>query len=432
MSGEDTPFRQSAERESARDAATAVARALLDAGHIAYFAGGCVRDSFRGDEPKDFDIATSATPEDIKRVFPKARGVGEAFGVMLVRRAGYTVEVATFREDLAYIDGRRPTGVRFADARADAARRDFTINGMFREPLTGEIVDFVRGQDDLQAGIVRAIGDPHARIAEDRLRMLRAVRFAARFGFRIEPQTRAAVEAHASELTMVSRERIGDEVRRMMQHPSRARAASMLEELGLSSAIFETNPVSNPVSTVSWVRLVALPNEITAVEALAAWMLDRLSAESHCEQPRQTQSACEELARRVRCALVLSNDESTLFQAILDRREEFLGWDEARPLAARVRLAARLGTDGALRILAAEKSDLGTRWQARLDLECPSRALPQPILGGDDLIAAGYRPSSLFRVWLDAALDAQIEGQIASKEQALQFVRSLSGATVLP
>lgn len=422
MSLDGGAARHSAERESAHEAATEVARALLAAGHVAYFAGGCVRDALLGLEPKDFDIATSATPDEVKKVFPKARGVGEAFGVMLVRRAGHTIEVATFREDMAYHDGRRPSGVRFADARADAERRDFTMNGIFREPLTGTIVDFVQGQADLRAGILRAIGDPHARIAEDRLRMLRAVRFAARFGFAIEPATNAAVEAHASELAAVSRERIGDEVRRMMHHPSRARAASMMEDLGLARAIFEVESVRRPLL----VRLSSLPPEALAVEALAAWMLDRLAGGAQSDLPRPSSLACAELARRVRGALVLSNDELTLFQAILDRREEMLGWDEARPLAARVRLASRLGIDEALHILTAEDFHLGNAWKQRFERECPERQLPRPILVGDDLIAAGYRPGSTFRVWLDAALDAQIEGQIASRDEALALVRRLA------
>ena len=188
----------------ARDAAVEVARALAAGGFRALFAGGCVRDALMGREPVDFDIATDARPDEIKSVFPKARGVGEAFGVMLVRHRGHTFEVATFRKDGPYHDGRRPSEVLFADEREDAARRDFTVNGIFAEPESGEPVDYVEGRSDIERRLIRAIGDPHARIREDRLRMLRAVRFAARLGFEIDGSTAAAIRAHASELLAVS------------------------------------------------------------------------------------------------------------------------------------------------------------------------------------------------------------------------------------
>jgi len=172
-----------------RDAACAVALGLVRAGHQAYFAGGCVRDRLLARPVKDYDIATSARPDEVKAVYPKARGVGEAFGVMLVRHGGHTFEVATFREDGPYQDGRRPSEVTYSTAERDAARRDFTINGLFEDPATGETIDFVEGASDIAARLVRAIGDPHERIREDRLRMLRAARFAARLGFEIESRT---------------------------------------------------------------------------------------------------------------------------------------------------------------------------------------------------------------------------------------------------
>src|SRR5438477_2510282 len=165
-----------------RDAAVHIAGKLAEAGHIAYLAGGCVRDRLMGHEPLDYDIATDAKPEKVRAVFPKLRCVGESFGVMLVRAFGHEIEVATFRTDGVYSDSRHPDHVEFSDAQHDAQRRDFTINGMFENPLTGEIIDYVGGKADLESKLIRGIGDPHARLREDRLRMLRAVRLAARFG----------------------------------------------------------------------------------------------------------------------------------------------------------------------------------------------------------------------------------------------------------
>src|SRR5436190_9503965 len=214
-----------------RQAAVHIVRTLVEAGHVAYFAGGCVRDRLMGHEPADFDVATDARPEEVKKVFPKLLHVGESFGVMLVRISGHEIHVATFRTDGVYSDSRHPDSVTFSDARHDAERRDFTINGLFENPLTGEIIDYVGGQKDLAAKVIRAIGDPHARLREDRLRMLRAVRFAARFGFAIEQETADAIRECASELVGVSRERIGQEVKRMLCDPNRAVAAWEMQYL---------------------------------------------------------------------------------------------------------------------------------------------------------------------------------------------------------
>src|SRR5436305_2637617 len=183
-----------AEREAV---ATELVRRLRAAGHDAYFAGGCVRDRLLGREPLDYDIATSAPPETVQALFPRTVPVGAQFGVVLVIADGMPVEVATFRSDAAYVDGRRPSAVHFGSARDDAQRRDFTINALFLDPLSGEVVDFVGGRRDLSAGVIRAIGDARSRIAEDRLRMLRAVRLAARLGFATERETHAAILASA-------------------------------------------------------------------------------------------------------------------------------------------------------------------------------------------------------------------------------------------
>ncbi|MBL9124924.1 MAG: CCA tRNA nucleotidyltransferase, partial [Planctomycetaceae bacterium] len=195
-----------------RDFALGVVQRLVEAGYIAYWAGGCVRDQLLGRIPKDYDVATNAAPDQVRQIFGRRRthAVGAAFGVITVAGppgAGH-VEVATFRRDLAYSDGRRPDAVEYSSPVEDASRRDFTINGLFFDPLAAQIIDFVGGQADLERGVIRAIGDPAARIVEDKLRMLRAVRFAATFGFELEPETRAAVAAPAAELPVVSAERI--------------------------------------------------------------------------------------------------------------------------------------------------------------------------------------------------------------------------------
>src|SRR5204862_7525566 len=199
-----------------------IAARLRAAGHVAYFAGGCVRDLLRGEVPKDIDVATDARPEAVQKMFARTYAVGAHFGVIVVLENGFQFEVATFRSDGAYLDGRRPTEVHFSSAAEDAARRDFTINGMFFDPEANEVIDFVGGRADLQAGLIRAIGDPGQRFGEDRLRLLRAVRFATVLGFEIEPMTWEAVVAQASSINEISVERIREELVRIVISPQRA------------------------------------------------------------------------------------------------------------------------------------------------------------------------------------------------------------------
>src|SRR5438093_7058395 len=223
-----------AEREAV---ATELVRRLRAAGHEAYLAGGCVRDRLLGREPLDYDIATSAPPETVQALFPRTVPVGAQFGVVLVVADGMPVEVATFRSDAAYVDGRRPSAVHFGSAREDALRRDFTVNALFLDPLTGEVVDFVAGQVDLRAGIIRAIGDAGARIAEDRLRMLRAVRLAARLTFTIETTTLDAIRAAASTVTDMAAERIGDEVVKILTEGAARRGFELLAATSLLATV---------------------------------------------------------------------------------------------------------------------------------------------------------------------------------------------------
>src|SRR5262245_24734923 len=219
------------------DLAIGIVKELRSHGHEAYLVGGCVRDMVMNIEPADYDIATSARPEQIMEIFPRTEPVGAQFGVVLVIHEGHPFEVATFRSDQAYIDGRRPTGVVFTDAKQDVLRRDFTINGLLYDPVSGEVLDFVNGRADIQAKIVRAIGDPHARFDEDKLRILRAIRFGARLGYTIEPVTWDAVRAMAPKIHQVSSERVRDELTRILTEGQAARGIRMLEESGLRREI---------------------------------------------------------------------------------------------------------------------------------------------------------------------------------------------------
>src|SRR5258706_1624955 len=227
---------------SYREDALAVVHALRDAGHVAYFAGGCVRDALLGLEAKDYDVATDAVPVKVRSLFRNTRAVGQAFGVILVHIGQSVIEVATFRTDGKYLDGRRPSEVQFTTAEEDAKRRDFTINGLFLDPLTDQVIDYVGGQQDLKSRTLRAIGDATARFEEDHLRLLRAVRFAARFGLTIEPLTLGAIAKHAERLAGISPERVGEEVRLMLTAPTRSTAWKMLRDVNLAPVIFRFLP----------------------------------------------------------------------------------------------------------------------------------------------------------------------------------------------
>ncbi len=217
--------------------ARAVVQRLQNAGFLAFYAGGCVRDALLGLAPKDYDIATSARPEEVQSLFPRTVAVGAHFGVICVLEGGFEFQVATFRSDEAYVDGRRPTGVTFSTPQLDAERRDFTINGMFFDPIRGEVIDYIHGREDLASGTLRAIGDPAQRFSEDRLRLLRAVRFAAIFGFTVEPATWQAVQENASAIHVVSAERIREELVRIFTSPTRVRGFDLLDASGLMKEI---------------------------------------------------------------------------------------------------------------------------------------------------------------------------------------------------
>jgi hypothetical protein len=420
---------------SPRDFATRVVRRLRDAGHVAYFAGGCVRDELLGHSPKDYDIATSATPDEVRPLFKRVNEVGVSFGVMLVREEGpdgapgppgAVVEVATFREESGYSDNRRPDEVRFSDAKADAKRRDYTVNALFLDPLdTGEraggsVIDFVGGLDDLAHKRIRAVGDPDARLAEDHLRALRAARLAARLGFTIEPKTAEAIARHSTELAGVSRERIGDELRRMLTHPTRAVAVDLLERLRLDGPALETSNDHRPRPSVA--------DNAPFACALAAWKIDRAHTGPTGLDPSTLEHALGEAPNRLRGALCLSNDERGDFVAILRLVAAIAdGWAE-RTVAARKRLAAQARFADALAIAAARDSSLAARTLSDVAAlaATPSGLAPRPLITGDDLAAQGRTPGPGFKAALEAAYDAQLEGRATSRAEALAFaVRAL-------
>jgi tRNA nucleotidyltransferase/poly(A) polymerase len=396
-----------------RSSAVQVLRKLTEAGHVAYFAGGCVRDRLMGLDPADYDVATDARPEDVARIFHNAHYVGESFGVTLVRRRGHLVHVATFRTDGVYSDGRHPDSVTFSDARHDAERRDFTINGLFEDPLAERIIDYVGGQADLEAGLIRAIGDPHARLREDALRTLRAVRFAARFEFAIEPATAVAISEGAGDLRGVSRERIGEELKRMLGHRNRALAAWELQYLGLDEAVLD-----EPHLTAAPRRLSRLPEDAAYPTALAAWMLDREGAVGPGRAAR---------TRAWSRALLLSNADQAALEACLGIYETITGpWGQLG-VARQKRLAVHPCFEQALMLLKAGDAQAFVEVRRRvLDL-ARTQLAPPPLLTGEDLIAIGLTPGPQFRRILDAVYDAQLEGAIDDRGEALDLARSLAG-----
>lgn len=392
--------------------ALAIAGALREAGFVALLAGGCVRDVLRGAEPKDFDVATNATPMEIMRLFPKTREVGAAFGVVLVRKRGVWVEVATFREDGAYEDGRRPSEVRFTTAENDARRRDFTINGMFFDPVDARVIDYVGGVADLRAGLIRAIGEAAARFAEDYLRLIRAVRFAARLGFAIEPATEAAIRDTAANLARVAAERRREELEKMFVAPTRSRAFEMLRELGLLEHMWPGAQWADLEAASAAERLWDLPAEpIPFAAALAALLADRTAA--------QVQDVCR--------SLTCSNEQRALaawlvaHQADLDEPAEL-------ELAALKRLMAHDGF-ASLRWFAAHRyasvlSDPArdAALAARIAAIEPAQIAPEPFVRGEDLHARGVAQGPRFGRMLDELYTAQLNERVRTRDEALQWL----------
>jgi len=405
---------------AARDFATAVVRRLRGAGHETYWAGGCVRDELLGRTPADYDVATAATPDEVRGVFGRSRtlAIGASFGVITVlgpKPAGQ-VEVATFRADAAYTDGRHPAGVTFCSAREDAQRRDFTINGLFLDPLTGDVHDFVEGRRDLADGIVRAIGVPAMRFGEDHLRMLRAVRFTAFFGFVLERDTRAAIETMAPLVAAVSPERIAAELRAMVSRQGRRQAVELLLETGLAAvAIPELAPPT--VDGSAWQRAAAIihacdePSLPMALATLAEptdpAALPRTTARLRLSN-RETREA--EWLRDGVAFVEGGAPPATRPWSALQR------WvaDDRGPALADL-LRARAACGGADPARAAWFSERASRPRSEID--------PAPLVTGNDLLAAGVPPGQAVGDALARLRILQLDGVIATREQALDAVR---------
>ena len=434
---------------TARAEATAIVQRLRAAGHQALFAGGCVRDQILGRTPKDYDVATSAPAEQVLTLFPGSLPVGVQFGVVLVPAGEQRIEVATFRRDGVYLDSRHPVSVHFGTAEEDARRRDFTINGMFYDPIDAGVIDYVGGRDDLAAGIVRAIGDPRQRLDEDRLRMLRAVRLAARLGFAIDPATWDVIHAEAATITRIAWERIGDEIEMILAEGAARRGFELLHASGLLAAVLpevaamegvEQSPEHHPEGDV-WRHTLLVVDQLRApTETLAFGALlhdvakpvcaerrlvggvERITFYGHtdrgaemaiaiCQRLKRSRAVWERVAYLVKNHLRLVSAPQ-MRQSTLRRFLREDGIDELLELARMDALAA----SGDLQYYDFCRAQL-----AALSVE---EMHPPRLLSGDDLIALGYRPGPLFGAILDAVEEAQLEGILVSREAALDWVRS--------
>ena len=428
-----------------RQAAVRIIRELRGAGYTAYLAGGCVRDRLLGHDPEDHDVATDARPEEVRRVWRSSRYVGEAFGVVLARVGEVRVEVATFRRESGYDDHRRPTRVEFTDAREDALRRDFTINGLFEDPVpdpAGDtpreaktrrleegsvVIDFVDGLRDLEAGVIRAIGDPAERFEEDYLRMLRAVRFAARLGFKLDDATARAIGPLARHLGSISRERIGDETRRMLTGARPAAAAVLCQRLRLDGPTLNEDHAEPDLATLR--ALEETRGHAPLPVALAAWMVDRHTTGRDVSRLAAfADHGSTRVIRRWRDALCLSNAErddlGRLFRAI----PEALRWGEL-PKAKRKRLLAAPGYPLARALLHVAG---GAAIAEQIDRDAAplidEGLTPAPFITGEDLIALGHQPGPDFKALLESVYDAQLAGDVTNREQALETLREQAGS----
>lgn len=429
---------------SARDKAIAIVRQLRQAGFESYFAGGCVRDMLLHKEAKDYDVATNARPEEIQRIFAETIPVGAQFGVTLVLLDGQPIEVATFRHDGAYLDGRHPSEVRFGTLVEDVQRRDFTINGMIYDPIDDRVIDLVEGQRDLTRRVIRAIGVPQHRFAEDRLRMLRAVRFAASLDFTIEPATFAAIRPLASSLTQISWERIGDEITRLLTEGQARRGFELLDESGLLSVVLPEvtamkgvaqSPDFHPegdvfVHTMLLLSHLAAPSETLAYGCLLHDIAkpvcirqegERITFYGHMEQGAAMAETILQRLKRSRAvwervAFLVRNHlrQVQAPQMRLSTLKRFLREDGIEELLELARIDA-LSSNGDLQYYDFCRARLG---EMKADV-----IRPAPLLRGGDLIDLGFKPGPLFSQILRRVEDAQLGGELNSREAALEWVK---------
>jgi tRNA nucleotidyltransferase/poly(A) polymerase len=390
------------------DAAIDIIRELRKRGHEAYLVGGCVRDMVMGTEPADYDIATSAHPEEIVKIFPRTESIGAQFGVILVIYRGHPFEVATFRSDEAYVDGRRPTGVVFTDVRQDVLRRDFTINGLLYDPLDRRVIDYVDGQSDIQAKLVRAIGDPRARFDEDKLRILRAVRFGARLGYEIEPATWEAVRAMAPKIHQVSSERIREELSRILTEGQAGRGFRLLDESGLRGEILPelewTEHVERSLGSVKKGAEVDFAMGVLLHHTPVARVQNIVNRLKFSRAEMQhIISLVENLPRFSEVRRMSMAKLKRFFR--LNRFEDHVE-------LAQIHLTVQSGDLGDVQYVRQKRAE----WTEQ-DI------FPQPLVTGDDLIAMGFVPGPLFKDILTRVEEEQLDGRLTGRTQALDFVR---------
>lgn len=427
------------------EAARSVLRRLKEAGFEALFAGGYVRDRLLGLPAAEIDIATAAPPDRIEALFPHTVAVGKAFGVILVLEGDHRFEVATFRSDGRYEDGRRPKDVVFSTPEMDAKRRDFTVNGMFIDPETDRVIDFVGGQDDLKRRVLRAIGNPSERFGEDRLRLIRAVRLAAKLGFTIDPATEAAVRDMAPAIVQVSGERIRDELAKMLVEPARSKALDLLRTTGLLQHILPEAaamegvpqpPEYHPEGDVWTHTLLALDTlkDPSFELALAVFLhdigkpptlvvADRIRFNNH-------DRVGADMTARIADRLKLSNDQKDRVVWLVQKHLAFLQWELMRPSTLK-RLLAHDGISDLLRLVRADTlgSKADDTYVDKLEsLRASMKAeelKPPPLVTGKDLIDSGFAPGPRFKEVLTKIMDAQLEGTVTDKAKALEMARKL-------
>ncbi len=435
-------------RNSQREFAVEVVRQLQEAGFTALWAGGCVRDWLLGREPADYDVATDARPDDVRKLFGRRKTipVGASFGVIIVqaRRSEDNVEVATFRTEGPYLDGRRPDSVRFATPEEDALRRDFTINGMFYDPVTDSVLDFVGGRQDLQKKVIRAIGDPHHRIAEDKLRMLRAVRISATLQFELEQTTANAIREMAAEISVVSTERIAQELTRMLASPQRVPAAESLRRLRLLDEILpELKPAlveftGTPPADSHWGKTLRMLGELetSSFELAFATLLHEVPAVAEEETTEEHPKTRAErnahtvwgICRRLR----LSNQQTDRICWLVKHRNHLLDAPEL-PLHELKRLLAEPFAEELIALNRAEAVAGGidlaaVEFSERYLHDTPTEEInPPPLITGDDLIQQGLRPGKQFKQILDTVRDRQLDRLISTRDEAFAVVKEIVG-----
>lgn len=431
---------------TAREAAVNVVRQLVAAGHRALLAGGCVRDRLLGDEPDDYDVAGSATPAEVSAIFPKSNLVGAHFGVVIVKHGGHHVEVATFRTDGSYLDGRRPDRVEFSTPEEDAKRRDFTINGLFEDPVDGRVIDYVGGLDDLKARRLRAIGDAEARFREDALRLMRAVRFATRLGFEIEQETRTALGACAGLLGKISIERIRDEFSRILTGPDRRRGVELLVDTGLMRHIVpevydligcEQPPEFHPegdVYTHTMIMLELLEPTAPLDLCLATLLHDigkpaTRTVDEDTGRPRFNghDKIGAEMAGSILRRLRYPNEVIDHASFMVGRHMQFMHVQQMRVAKVRRFMGApTFQKEMELhRVDCASSNGFTDNYEFLREREhefASEPVLPPPLVTGRDLIDRGLKPGPRFREILDRIQTEQLEGGVRDRDAALAML----------